>query len=140
MLGYAVDAYLPEMRQHAESLMVDACVITKAGEGSGVFNQDTGQYDEPDWVTVYTGRCRVQISADIVNATDSESAERQWTVQAAVVQLPVVGSEAVRVDQVVEITAAVHDQALVGRKYGVTALHHKTHATSRRLRVMETTG
>lgn len=135
-----VAAVLADGRTAAEALMVDTCRITRPGEGNGPFNQDTGQYDKPPPVTVYEGKCRVQVPSDIANATQVAAGEAEWTVQAAVIQLPVAGSEAVRVHQTVELLDVVYDLALEGRKYDVTALHHKTHATSRRLRVKERTG
>lgn len=126
-------------RAEDEANMVDACTITRPGEGTGPFNSETGQYDAPPPVTVYSGKCQVLIPTDIANATQVAAGEAEWTVQAGIIKLPVAGTEAVRVGQVATIDAAAHDSALVGREYGVTALHHKTNARSRRLRVKEAT-
>ena len=119
----------------AESLMVDTCTITKPGTGQGPLNPDTGKYDAPAPVVVYSGKCRVQVP----NVAESvqDSGERAWTVQDALVMLPVVGSEDVLVGHTVTITAASLDAQLVGKRYTVTAGHHKTHATARRLRCKE---
>lgn len=132
-------ADIAEGRAIAEAMMVDACVITRPGEGTGPFNRGTGQYDPPPPVTVYEGPCRVQVPTAIANATQVAAGEAEWTVQAAVIQLPVAGTEAVRVNHTVEVTAALFDSGLIGRKYGVVALHHATHKSSRRLRVKEAT-
>lgn len=127
-------------RVAAERLMVDSCTITRPGEGEPVFNNDTGQYDPPPPVTVYSGRCRVQVPGDIASSQDVAAGEREWTTQQAVVSLPVEGSEDVRIGHTVHMDAVVHDAALEGREFGVRALHHKSHATARRLRCEEVTG
>lgn len=133
-------ADMAEFRAMAESMMVDACTITRAGEGKGDFNEGTGQYDPPDRIEIYTGKCRLQVTSIIAGSSKSDAGERQTIVQAAEIQLPIAGTEVVSVHDVAEITASAHDSAHVGRKLTVVALHAKTHASSRRLRVQEVTG
>lgn len=135
MLVDAIRAELPGMRAQAEALMVDSCTITQPGSGAPVFDENTGKYVDPAPVTVYTGKCRVQVPNVAENLTDS--GERAWTVQDALVMLPVDGSEGALVGHTVTITAASLDAQLVGKRYTVTAAHHKTFATARRLRCKE---
>lgn len=120
--------------------MVDTCTITRAGTGSGSFNETTGQYTAPARTTIYSGPCRIQITALIASSQDSNAGERVATVQVSELQLPIAGTGDVSYNDVAEITASVHDAELVGRKFTVDARHEKTHATSRRLRVTEVTG
>lgn len=120
--------------------MVDVCTITRAGEGKGAFNDDTGQYDKPDRVTIYTGKCRIQVNSVSTTGTDTNAGDRVGVVQAAEWQGPIVGTENVSVDDVIHIDSCVNDASLVGREFTVAARHEKTHATSRRLPVKEITG
>ena len=131
MLGHDVAAALPEMRAHAESLMVDACTVTGPG-GEPVWDEDAGEYTTPAGAVIYTGKCRVQVPN--VAEQNADAGEAEWTVQAAIVSLPVGGSEGVQVGHKVTIPAAAHDSALAGAVYTVTAGHAKTQATARRLR------
>lgn len=115
--------------------MVDTCTITRAGEGQGAWNEADMDYDPPPPTTVYTGRCRVQLSAAMANTP--EAGERVMVVQRATVAVPVAAT-GVRVGDTVTITAAAHDPDLVGNTYRVRSLFAKTHATARRLEVEET--
>lgn len=131
---------LAEFRELAECQMVDTCTITRAGVGAGTFNPTTGQYDGADArITVYSGRCRVQIKS-VIASSASDAGERQVTAQEFELQLPVVGTELVSVNDVAEMLTASMDASLVGRKFTVAARHEKSQATARRLRVIEVTG
>jgi hypothetical protein len=132
------DTELAAARADAEALMVDGCVVTRPG-GDPVFDEDTGRYVDPPPVTVYSGECQVQVRGD-GSASDVAAGEREATVQRPVVKLPVSSSTGVRVGNTVTVTHAEHDAELLGRKFRVNALHHKTFATSRRLRCEEVTG
>lgn len=136
MLLDAIHGELPNFRAQAEALMVDACMVTEPG-GAPVWNETTGTYDAPTATTVYAGRCRVQVPN--LSEQTVTAGERPWTLQEAILNLPVVGSESVEVGHTVTITAATHDDALAGRRYTVVAEHAKTFATSRRLRIKEVT-
>ncbi len=132
-----------EGRALSESLMVDECIITRAGEGRGAFIEsgpNAGQYDTPERETIYTGKCRFQ-SAGIANAASTvvDAGDRAADVQGGELQLPVADSGDVAVNDVVEITSAPTDPDRVGRKYNVSTRFEKTDATARRLRIMEVT-
>lgn len=129
-------SYVRQAQREAESmLMPDACTVTKPGEGTGPFNEDTGQYEPPPPVTVYTGRCRVKVASVAVSTSDA--GEREWTLQRLELHLPVSGSEGVRVGHTATVDVATLDAALQGRAFRVVGLHAETHATARRLEVEE---
>ena len=134
-LGADIAAALPGLRAQAESLMVDSCVVTSTGEP--VWDEPAGEWTAPDGVTVYAGKCRVQLPN--VAESNPVAGETEWTVQAAIVSLPVAGSEAVRIGHTGVLTSGVFDSRLSGTVYRVTGEHKKTHATARRLRCEETT-
>lgn len=118
--------------------MVDRCQITKPGIGPRQMDPVTLEYTDPPRVTVYEGKCRFQIRGQ--SASTPEAGEREWIVQTSLLQLPVVGSEGVRPNHIVEATASKHDAALVGRKFTVAEWNGKSFATKRELPVKEVTG
>lgn len=122
----------------AEAIMSDTCTITKPGVGDPVFDEETGQYAYPARVVVYTGICRLQVKADInSNVVETTAGEREWTYLTAQLQLPVEGSEDVRVDHVCTITAAPYDSTLVGREFNIQGTYHKSQPNYRRFRLRE---
>lgn len=142
-----VDAYLPQFRADAEANMVDTCIITRAGEGKGEFNEATGQYDTPERVTVYgpdiephRGKCQLQIQSVTNSASSSSAGEREAVVQGDVLKLPVNGTGDVSVGDVAKIVSSTHDPSLVDREFTVSGRHAKTFASARRLPVKEVTG
>lgn len=116
--------------------MTDACTITVPG--SATWDEVTATSVPGSPVSVYSGRCRVQLAN--VQEQETSAGEAAFTVQSATVQLPVDGTGAVPVGALVTVTASLLDASLVGRTYKVVALHAKSQATSRRLRVAEVTG
>lgn len=141
MLGDDIAWALPELRRQAESLMHDSCTITRLDPDAepGEMNPETGQYPEPARITVYEGKCRIQAKSVVASGTDSSAGERTGTTQELELQIPVVGTENVAVDDVVEVTVAVMDTSLQGRTYTITAPHEKSQATARRLRIERVT-
>lgn len=125
-------------RQAAEQMMVDTGRLTVAGAGEPVFNEETGQYDYPDAVTVYEGRCRSRMARPEDRTVDI--AERQATLQHLIISLPVVGSEGARIGQTFTYLTCERDQALVGRVFTVVGLHLQTDSTARRLLCRTGTG
>lgn len=138
MLSDDITWALPGLRAEAERLMTSTCTITRAGEGKGEFNETTGQYDKPERITIYEGKCRIQIKTSAAN--DTNAGDRVAVVQASEWQGPIVGTENVSVNDVIHIDSCAHDASLIGREFTVVARHEKTHATSRRLSVKEVTG
>lgn len=130
---------LAEGRALAESLMTDTCRITKPGDGPRVYDPETMQYTDPARVTVYEGKCRVQIRGERSSGAEQEAGGRMVGTQQPELQLPVDGTEDVAPDHIVEMLTAVHDSSLVGRKFTIDGRHEKSQATMRRLRVIEVT-
>lgn len=120
-------------RAAAEALMVDACTVAR-GSVDPVTDPDTGVVTYPTGPAFYAGRCRVQLPN--VAEREVDAGEREWTEQAALVMVPM-GVTGVRVGDVVTVTRSVLDPDLVGRRYVVAGLMHKTFATARRLRCTE---
>lgn len=132
---------LVELREMAEDNMRDAVLITRVDpDAPAPQMDDQGQYPEPARLTVYVGKCRLQIASVMGEASSVDAGERDGTTQGAVLQLPVLASGDVSVNDVAELTACVHDPSLVGRKFTVAGRHGKSQATARRLRVIEVTG
>lgn len=115
--------------------MVDSITFTRA-TGTTTFDEATGR-ETVGTTTVYTGPCKVQRQR--VAPATPEAGERTVTVEQVEIHVPVETTE-VQVGDVGTITSAVFDPALVGRRFRVTGLFHKTYATARRLRCDEVTG
>lgn len=121
-------------RAMAERGMTDACVITRVdGEHT---DQATGTIT-PTYVTVYTGKCRLQQAAAQASATDSGEARRLMVSRQ--LQLPVATSTGILADDLVTITACPNDADLVGKVFRVREEMAKTEATARRLGIQEET-
>ena len=83
----AIAAELPYLRAQAESLMVDTCEITAAGEP--VWDEGDGIFTPGAATTVYEGKCRLRKPS--AAPRDTESGETTWAVDDYVLSLPVVG-------------------------------------------------
>lgn len=113
--------------------MVDACTIARGG-ADPVTDPETGVVTYPTGPAFYTGRCLVQLPD--VQESDVEAGEREWVQQRARIDVPM-SVTGIRIDDVVTVTRSVLDPDLVGRRYVVAGLMHKTYATARRLRCTE---
>jgi hypothetical protein len=121
-------------RAAAESLMVDACTITRPGAGDPVFDPSTGGYTNPEPVTVHAGPCRVQVNAP--DSTSEDFGGRSVTTSPLRVSVPM-SVTGVRQQDLVTITAAALDPDLAGRTFRVEYAPAKTHMTARRLECEE---
>jgi hypothetical protein len=126
-----VNPILAAGRTAAESLMQDACTITRVT--GQTLNDTTGAWTDTV-TTVYTGKCRLQVRAQAVAALP-QAGEREVVAFMAELQLPM--SAVPQVGDKATITASTHDAALVGRVFRVRELMHKTHLTARRTIVQE---
>lgn len=121
-------------RVFAESLMVDACTITrKTGES---INAETLEASATT-VQQYSGVCRLTMPGTV--ARDSESGSRVLIEQQLMLSLPVATSGSVRANDVVTITSSENDPTLVGRTFRIAGGHHQSQATARRFPVTEVT-
>lgn len=125
-----------------EALMIDTCRITRPGDGVPVFDEDTGQYTNPEPVVVYEGKCRIQVRSDInSNAVAAVIGEHEFTYRTGTLQLPIEGTGDVSTDSTAIVTACPLDADMVGRQLHVMAeTKGKTHATHRRYRIREVVG
>ena len=133
-LGVDIAATLPYLRGEAESRMTASCTITRPGD-EVVWNPETMQNENVP-VTVYTGRCRVRAGGQqdrAENAVDQSFMASQY-----ILSLPVVGSETVKRDDTVTVTACPEDAALVGDVFRVVAESAGSQTTARRLSVART--
>lgn len=131
-------AMLTEARRSAESLMVDLCAVTRPSSTVPAIDETTGRYTTPPPAYVYEGRCRIQIRG-MGSSTTPEAGGAEWVVQQSVLQLPVTGSEDVRVGDLFEMVECVSDGALTGRKAAIVRrLSDKSHATKREFLLAET--
>jgi hypothetical protein len=121
-------------RALAETLMVDTCTVTR--ESAAFTNPDTGQ-QTISTATVYTGRCKVQHRTS-GGARDEDVAEANLLMLRLSVHLPV-SATGVRTGDIITVTASVGDAELVGRRFIVRELAHKSMATARRFGVEEVT-
>ena len=115
--------------------MVDTCTVTRASTGAPVVDNNNGTVTPAAPATIYAGPCRVQLPDAVEKAT--EVGGDALSVQAAIISLPVAGSEAVAVGDVVTVTSATFDADLAEVDYVVRGLHRKSYATARRLRCEE---
>lgn len=141
MLGDDIAAALPELREHANSLMQDTCTITIPGEGEGTYDPETSTTVPPVPTVIYPrpdtdddGRCRIQLSQPVSDRP--LVAVDQKTVVSHVISIPV-GTATVPKLATITITASTHDQANVGRQFAVRSRLTKTQATAERLQADE---
>ena len=127
----AAEAVL-EGRRMAESLMIDACRITRR-TGELVTNPETGEVTNSA-VTVYEGKCKVQ-SKDSATS-NPEAGGAVFTVVSRQVHIPANAAH-VRDDDVVEITASPLNSFTVGKQYRVEGFTPDTFDTAFRLPVKE---
>lgn len=120
-------------RRIAESRMTTTCTVTRAGDR--VWNPATKQYDETT-TTLYDGKCRVRQTGNQdhgATAADQVFIESQY-----VLHLPVDGSEGIRKDDTVLVTACAEDARLVGQRFTVVSVPAASQTTARRFPVRET--
>lgn len=137
MIADDIAAALPELRAHAESMMVDSCLITRQrldpnGEPVRTMDPDTLELTYV-WDEVYAGKCRVQrfrgqgLSDVMAGEVEFGKAYLQLQVPIAVL--------GVRPKDRVTFTAvgAISDPALLSEVATVVDDLSKTHATKRTL-------
>lgn len=108
--------------------MSDTCTVTR-GSGGQVFDPATGEYVTTPGETVYSGPCRVKpTGSDRVVEAGGQSV----SLFPFVVSVPV-GEENYAVDDVVTVTAAVSDPAMVGLVLRVRQVTVGSQITARRL-------
>lgn len=113
--------------------MVDELELRGPDE-RGPLDPDTCQYTSTPGPLKYAGPGKVQTTDTIGNVADA--AERVVMVTRFGAHLPM-SAPAAAVDDVVTVQASVLDPQLVGRRFRVVSLIHKSFMTARRLSVEE---
>lgn len=103
---------------------------------TGVTTDADGNVTATFGAPIYSGRCKVQSRATVPQA-DEVGGRAASTVRIEI-HLPVKGTETVAVGDVVDMTAAKLDAALVGKRFRVVTVPEKSYATARRLLCEET--
>lgn len=132
MISDDVTAALPEMRQQAESLMVDAGELR--GPGTRTLDEDSGQYVDVPGPLKYAGKAKLQTTEALGN--DAEAGDRQVMVTRFRVDLPMSAPQAA-VDDVFTFTSSKFDPQVAGKRFRVTSLIEKSFMTARRIAVEE---
>jgi hypothetical protein len=120
--------------------LVDTCRIQRrAGEFT------VGMVVTPSYTTLYgpgvptadaLGACHIQAAA--ANwAGPTDVAEAALRLASFELQVPVVGSEGLEIDDWVTILSCLNDTDLVGRVFTITGVSRKSHATTRKLPLLE---
>lgn len=117
-------------RRFSERMMTSTCAVTR--ETGQTLNPDTLEYDETV-TAVWAGPCRVKSFSTVTSPRETEG--MLDTVQQLELFLPVTGTEAITVDDMVQITAGGFDPALTGKQFRVTGQFNQSYATARRLPV-----
>lgn len=142
MIGHDIAAALPEIRAHAESMMVDTCRIDRQRvdeDGNPVTEMDPVTLEIVEvWDVVHGGPCRAQ-RRDVSSSPEQMAGEFEFEVSPLEMQLPISATGVRRLDRVT-ITAAAFDPELVGIEATVLTTRAKTHATKRELTCKVVTG
>ena len=127
--------------------MLDTCVVTREDPDAvpGPIDEDTGQYPPVPRLTIYQGKCRIQVQVDVnANVVETTAGDREWTYLTSTLELPIdpgpddVGDPAnVRPDDVAEMLACPTDDAIVGRLFNLQGEIRKSDSTKRRVRARE---
>lgn len=130
MLGDDIAAALPELRAHAESLMVDA-VLVERPDGTTL---DPDSLEEvPEFTSVASSQARVQRPAAL-SPRESLSGGFEFGVNTVLVQLPLSVTGVSKGDRVtVTALGPTTDPDLLGMVATVRANLTKTHPTKRTL-------
>lgn len=122
-----------EARADAEALMKDTCEIRRPS-GSSV-DPETGEIT-PDYLPVYSGKCRLQSNEGV--SADRESGQSSLTVLSRSVHIPAATVQ-VQDGDVVTMTASLFSPFLVNREFRVRGWSPESYASADRLPVEEVT-
>lgn len=118
--------------------MTDTCRITAPAAGDPVFNPDTGQYDSPEPVTVYEGKCRIPPRGTTSTAT-ARAGEQSFEVGEYPFDLPLSATD-VAPGQTVTYLTAPHNPDLVGRMFGIVDPVYQSQPVRRRFKIKTAVG
>lgn len=120
-------------REAAEELMVDAGEL-RGPDVKGTLNTTTGKYPVTPGTLKYAGAAKIQTTDTI--GDPKQAAERIVMRTRFELDLPM-SAPAAAVDDVWTHTASELDPELVGRRFRIVSLLHKSFMTARRITVEE---
>ena len=129
------ESVLARGRKRFEGDLTDTCTIRRADPG-GTTDPDTGYPTQP-YTQLYTGQCRVKQAK--AEAQREDVGEDHLLLLRLEVQLPVVGTEGLKVGDQITITDAASDPDLPGRVFVIHDLAHASEITARRVQCIERT-
>jgi uncharacterized protein DUF6093 len=127
------DSLIVRAQAAAQALMVDTCTVRRV---TGTSTNTTTGAVTPTYSTIYTGACKVQQRQAI--ARPETIGEATVFISRLELHLPVTVT-GVASDDLVTVTASVHDADLVGRTFHIRELAHKSFLTARRFSMIEVT-
>lgn len=137
-LGEALSVALPELQRHAESMMLDTCIVDRK---TGTTQSSTPPFGAIDTYSdpLYEGKCRVQRLGGAVGGGEPVTGEAEFGVQTVHFQLPLSAAGIKRGDRMRVTALGSSDPDLLGLTATVQANLTKTHPTKRTLVCEEVT-
>lgn len=126
----SIDSILQSGRDAALRLMQDTCTIVAAGSSVPVYDPATNTSSVPTPEPIYSGPVRVQLQA-IASDRPLVAGDSLATVR-YVVSVPI-GAVNVPKGATITVTASAHDPGLVGTRFTVRSVLHKSQATALRM-------
>lgn len=122
-------------RAQAEALrgMVDTCMVQRLATSST--DRETGQITST-YTTIYSGQCRIR--QRVPRAQPKTVGEAQVFEARLELHIPVTVT-GVASDDVVTVTASLHDQDLLGRVWHIREIAHASYLSARRFSMIEVT-
>lgn len=130
------ESVLARARVAAEEGMVDTCLVERPREGATT-DPATGVITSVR-DTIYSGPCRIQQAAGLSGSQQEDVGQANLLMLRLELQLPIT-APALKVEDVVTLTASTRDPEMVGREWLVRSLAHKTDASARRVQISERT-
>lgn len=132
---------LNEFRAEAESLMTDACVVSREGapDPGAVIDPDTGKFPDVAFGTVYSGKCSTNVQGAVTSGRARQSAGDEVFVLRTTLKVPAVAPRLLIGDRVL-FTASEFNPTLVGVVFTVTGLLPGSHHTSQQVAMQSVVG
>lgn len=117
-------------QRQAEALMTSTCAITHSVPATPAVDPETGLENDPVVTTTYSGPCRLRFP--YVRPEQALPEGQQLGKERGILSLPVSGSDAVGVNDIVTITGNPLDPDSVGTQLRIMGPFMETYATARR--------
>lgn len=131
---------LLQLRDIADTMMNETCVVFDPSTEVRVFNKETLEYEVVTAAkTVYEGVCGFTNPAPAVPATLGDwdrTSHDTWITQGSTFKTPPVDA-GIRIGHMVRVLTSRADPDLVERRYRIIGLDHHTDPVVRRFKVLE---